>query len=69
MVFVVEYRHIFGMVIDDDGKSIGTEREVEIFKRVLEKIQRDYPLFTFRLIVCGLKVIGRDHIVKMCEAT
>jgi hypothetical protein len=24
MVFVLEFRHIFGMVIDDDGKAIGT---------------------------------------------
>lgn len=33
-VFVVELRHIFGMIIDDDGKPIGLEREMEIFERV-----------------------------------
>lgn len=69
MVFVLELRHIFGMVINDDGNPIGVEKELEIFERVLKKIQRDYPLFTYRLIICGLKILGKDHIVKMCEAT
>lgn len=69
MVFVLELRHIFGMVIDDDGNPIGVEEELKIFERVLKKIQRDYPLFTYRLIVCGLKILGTEHIVKMCEAT
>lgn len=45
MVSVLELRHIFGMVIDDDGKPVGTEAELEIFERVLQKVQRDYPLF------------------------
>ena len=37
-VTVVEYRHIFGMVIDDDGNPIGVEEEMKIFRRVLHKI-------------------------------
>lgn len=36
MVTVVEWKHIFGMVIDDEG-PIGLERELAIFTRV-EKI-------------------------------
>lgn len=69
MVFVLELRHIFGMVIDDDGKPIGVVEEIKIFKRVLDKIKRDYPLFTVRLIICGLKIIGHDHCLKMMKAT
>ena len=38
MVFAVEFRHIFGMVIDDDGKSLPLEEELKIFKRVFENI-------------------------------
>lgn len=69
MVFVLELRHIFGMVIDDDGNAIGVVEEIKIFKRVIEKIKRDYPLFTVRLIICGLKIIGPDHCLKMMKAT
>jgi hypothetical protein len=69
MVFVCELRHIFGFVIDDDGNSVGVQEELKIFHRVLEKINRDYPLFKCRLIICGLKIIGKDHIIKMCEGT
>lgn len=65
MVFVLELRHIFGMVIDDDGKPIGLQEELKIFHRVLEKVKKDYPLFTCRLIVCSLKILGLDHAVKM----
>jgi hypothetical protein len=65
MVFVVELRHIFGMVIDDDGKQVGLQEELKIFHRVLDKIKRDYPLFTCRIIICGLKIIGEDHVLKM----
>ena len=57
------------MVIDDDGKQVGLKEEVDIFKRVLAKVQRDYPLFKCRLIICGLKILGRDHCVKMLEGT
>lgn len=65
MVFVLELRHIFGMVIDDDGAPIGLIEEIKIFQRVLDKIKRDYPLFTCRLIICGLKILGEDHCLKM----
>jgi len=61
---VVEFRHIFGMVIDDDGNAISVEDELAIFDRVLKNIQRDYPLFGCKIIICGLKIIGKDHIDK-----
>jgi hypothetical protein len=57
------------MVIDDDGKQVGTKEEINIIHRVLAKVQRDYPLFTIRLIICSLKLIGKDHVIKMCEET
>ena len=33
MVTVIEWKHIFGMVFDDDG-PISLEREIAIFERV-----------------------------------
>lgn len=38
MVSVVEFRHIFGMVIDDDGKPVGVQEELDIFDRVHKNI-------------------------------
>lgn len=71
-VFILELRHIFGMVIDDNGQKIGVKAEMEIFKRVQEKIKRDYPLFQMKLIICGLKIVGESHckqqILDMKEA-
>lgn len=32
LVTVVEYRHIFGCVFDDDGKPISLEEELAIFE-------------------------------------
>lgn len=68
-VFILELRHIFGMVIDDEGNPIGVEKEIKILHRTLEKIKKDYPLFTIRLIVCSLKILPIEHTLKMMQAT
>lgn len=60
-VFILELRHIFGMIIDDKGDKIGVNAEIDIFTRVQEKFQRDYPLFQMKLIICGLKIVGEAH--------
>jgi hypothetical protein len=64
---VVEFRHIFGMIIDDDGKSISLEEELNIFTRVINKIHIEFPLFQCRIIICSLKIIGKDHADKMIQ--
>lgn len=45
LVFILELRHIFGMISTDTQRSISIAEEVEIFQRVQEKMQRDHPLF------------------------
>ena len=45
LVFIVEIKYIFGMIIDDDGKPLPLKDELDIFKRVLDNIHREYPLF------------------------
>lgn len=62
LVTVVEYRHIMGCVFDDDGKTISLDEELAIFDRCVNSIQTRYPLFRMRLIICGLKMFGKDHI-------
>lgn len=45
MVFVLELRHVYGMMIDDDGRQLTVAEEMAIYHRVQQKIQVDYPLF------------------------
>lgn len=45
MVTVVEYRHIFGGLRDDTGRSLTIEEELAIFYRVQNTLQQVYPLF------------------------
>lgn len=44
MVTVVEWKHIFGMVFDDEG-TLSLERELAIFVRVEKLIKQMFPLF------------------------
>lgn len=67
-VTVVEYRHIFGCLFDDDGKTVPLEEELQIFHTCVQNIQQRYPLFRMRLIICGLKMFGKDHIQSQLDA-
>lgn len=65
---MVEYRHIFGCVFDDDGKPISLEEELAIFEHCQKQLQSRFPLFRMRLIICGLKMFGRGHIQSQLDA-
>ncbi len=32
-----------------------------------DSLRKDFPLFRFKLIICGLKIVGKEHIDKMIE--
>lgn len=66
LVTVVEYRHIFGFLFDEDG-PISLEREVNIFYSVQKMLQVRFPLFKLKIIVCGLKIAGKGHIQLMLD--
>lgn len=68
-MFVVELRHIFGMVRGDDGNPIGLEEEIKIFQRVFAHINNEYPLFRATIINSGLKIVGKTHIDFEIAAT
>lgn len=68
MVTVVEYRHIFGCLFDDDGNKIPLAEELAIFKDCEVKMQQRFPLFRIKIICCGLKLFGRDHIQSQLDA-
>jgi hypothetical protein len=44
-IYIVELRHIFGFVFDDDRKAIEVKGELEIFDKCLKAIQVNYPIF------------------------
>lgn len=68
MVTVIEFRHIFGMVFDDYHKPIPLADEISIFVNCQHLIQQRFPLFRMKLIVCGLKIVGRGHVQGQIDA-
>lgn len=66
LVSVVEYRHIFGMIFDEDG-PLSMEREMAIFHKVEDVLRVRYPLFRMKIIACALKILGVDHFKGQIE--
>jgi len=61
---IVEYVHIFGEVFDDYGQMISIKEEMEIFKTVEDELKKRFSMMQIKLIVSGLKILGREHIQK-----
>lgn len=73
-VFLVELKHIFGFVFeeqhfDTERKTIPVAEELEIFHSVLQEFKKEHPDFEVRLVVCGLKIFGPDHVKAMFDNT
>ena len=66
-MFIVELRHIFGMLFDDDRKGIALEEELKIIEDSVKHVKLLYPHFQLKLIITGLKIVGRPHIMKMIQ--
>jgi hypothetical protein len=66
-VFIVEYRHISGMLFGDDKKYVPFIEELRIIRAVIDELQVKTPHFEFRLILTGLKIVGKKHIQKMLD--
>ena len=61
-IFICELRHIFGFVFDDERKSIKVRGELEIYDRCVKEMQIKHPLFQCKIIICGLKILGKEHV-------
>ena len=68
-VVIIEFRHIFGCVIDDEGNPIGVKKECEMIERVVKTLQMQYPLLQVTIINCCLKFLGKPHCQAMLDAT
>jgi adenosine deaminase CECR1 len=53
------------MLFDDDRNPIGLEEELKIISDSVKHIQQDIPHFRLKLIITGLKIVGRPHVTKM----
>ena len=65
---IVEYVHIFGEVFDDYGQMISIKEEMEIFKKVEDELKKRFHMMQIKLVVSGLKILGREHIQKQLDA-
>jgi hypothetical protein len=65
--YIVEYRHISGMLFDDDKKPLSFKDELTIIREIIDELQNQNPQqpFYFKLILTGLKIVGKTHIEKM----
>lgn len=71
-LYVVELRHIFGLLFDEDRQPIQLKEEIKIIQSVLDKVRTENHIdprhFHVKLIVTGLKIVGKPHIVKMIDS-
>jgi hypothetical protein len=66
-VFIVEFRHISGMLFDEDKKAVSFMEELKIIRAIIDELQKATPHFEFKLILTGLKIVGKSHIETMLQ--
>jgi len=49
--YIIELKHIFGCVIDQDRKNISFEKELELIMECIEEGKKIEPLLEVRLVV------------------
>lgn len=59
-ILVVELRHNFGCLKDDNQDPVPIEEELRIIEDTVKHIQMDYPDFRARIIVIGSKFLGQE---------
>ena len=58
-IFIVELRHIFGMLFDQDRNPVPLKEEIELLKEIIEHMKVETEYFEVKLIIVGLKIIGK----------
>ena len=55
------------MLFDDDKKPLTFKEELKIIREVIDELQNanSHQPFYFKLILTGLKIVGKTHIEKM----
>jgi len=55
------------LLFDEERQPLGLARELEIIDEVVKEIKKDIPYFELRLVITGLKIVGKSHVQKMIE--
>lgn len=66
-VYIVEYRHISGMLFDEDKTPLPFIEELRALREVVDELKEKTPHFEFRLILTGLKIVGKSHVEKILK--
>jgi len=66
-VFVVELRHISGIIFDEDRKPMGLMEELRIINEVVQETKKTHPYFELTLVITGLKIVGKKHVKTMID--
>lgn len=64
-IFVVELRHISGILFDDNKQSIPFAEELKIISDIVDEMKKQVSYFELKLIITGLKIVGHKHVAKM----
>lgn len=58
----IEARAFLGFMFNEDGTNLSVSEEMEIYSSVLKEVQAEHPLFTFQLVIQGLKMWDCNQI-------
>lgn len=61
-VYIVEYRHISGMIFDENRQQMPFIEELRIIRGIVDELKKTTPHFEFKMILTGLKIVGKKHI-------
>lgn len=64
---MVELRHNFGCLKDDNLDPVPIEEELAIIENTVKHIQMDHPDFRARIIVTGCKFLGQEHAKRALD--
>jgi len=53
------------MLFDEDRNPISFIDELKIIRKIIDELQAITPHFEFKLILTGLKIVGKTHVDKM----
>lgn len=68
-IYIIELRHISNFIFDDERVPIGIRAEMKVFDDVIKEFRATHPHFDIKLIDCGLKIIGKEHIQEILADT
>ena len=64
---VVELRHSFGSIVDENQNPLLPEEELNIIENIVHHIQSDHPDFKTKIIVTGFKFLGSEHASRALD--